>query len=119
MIVDDKFAMIGSANCGLRSYTHDSEIVAGIFDESQDKPGSIHFAHALRIKLWAKHLGLPEAKVFDPIAAAVHWSKPDASGGVDVYDPDADTDSVISFSNIASEAQAEPFGGTAGKELSP
>lgn len=37
-IMDDKFAIIGSANCNNRGYTHDSEVVAGIFDESQNSP---------------------------------------------------------------------------------
>ena len=93
-----------------------------IFDESQDKPGSIHFAHALRIKLWAKHLALRQSEVFDPIGAAVHWSNPSDLSGVDVYDPDADTDSFIAvppLNLIASEAQAEPYGGVPGKELTP
>lgn len=119
MIVDDKFAMIGSANCGQRSYSNDSEIVAGIYDTSQDKPGAIHFAHALRIRLWAKHLGLPEREVFDPIASAVHWLKPSNASGIGIYDPDADTDSFLSPNNIPSQSQAEPFGGVPGKELSP
>ncbi len=120
MIVDDKYAMIGSANCGLRSYTHDSEIVAGIFDESQNQPGVIHFAHALRIRLWAKHLALTLREVFDPIAASVHWSSPSNASGVGVYDPNGDTDAFFSLTNrFASESQAEPYGGIPGKELTP
>lgn len=119
MIMDDKFAVIGSANCGRRSYTHDSEIVAGIFDESQDDPGRSHVAHDLRIALWARHLALPPDQVFDPIGAAVHWFHPEKSGGVDIYDPGAGTDADSLLNRNASEAQAEPYGGIPGRELNP
>ena len=37
-IMDDRFAVIGSSNCNNRGYNHDSEVVAGIYDESQDTP---------------------------------------------------------------------------------
>jgi len=74
-IFDDKFAIIGSANCTRRSYSHDSEVAAGIFDENPhgDRP---YFAHELRIRIWAKHLGVPEADVVDPIASASLWLRP-------------------------------------------
>ena len=75
-IMDDKFAVIGSANCNMRGYTHDSEVVAGIYDESKDTPCTLHFAHSLRIKLWALHLNLLPAAVFDPLGSAAHWFKP-------------------------------------------
>ena len=120
MIVDDRFASIGSMNCGLRSYSNDSEFVAGIYDECPNPAQGIHFAHDLRIRLWAKHLRLPPAQVFDPVASAVHWVLPSNSSSVGVYDPDADTDSKLDITNlIASDFQAEPYGGIPGKELTP
>lgn len=110
-IMDDKFAIIGSANCGQRSYTHDSEVVAGIFDESKDSPCTLHFAHSLRIRLWADHLNLKPADVFDPVGSAVHWFKPPVLARVAVFNQNADTDSRFNPNNIPTEAEAEPFGG--------
>jgi len=52
-IFDDRFAIIGSANCNQRGWTHDSESCVGTFDESKDTPGTYTFAHRLRIRLWA------------------------------------------------------------------
>ena len=46
-IIDDEFAIIGSANCNRRSYAHDSEVMAGIYDLERN------FAKQLRIALWA------------------------------------------------------------------
>jgi phosphatidylserine/phosphatidylglycerophosphate/cardiolipin synthase-like enzyme len=120
MIVDDRFASIGSMNCGLRSYTNDSEFVAGIYDECSNPSRGIHFAHDLRIRLWAKHLGMKAAQVFDPIGAAVHWKTPPITSSVGVYDPDADTDSMLDVENaLATDLFAEPYGGAPGKELTP
>jgi phosphatidylserine/phosphatidylglycerophosphate/cardiolipin synthase-like enzyme len=110
-IMDDKFAVIGSANCNRRGYTHDSEVVAGIYDESKDTPCTIHFAHDLRIRLWADHLKLPRADVFDPIGAAAHWFKPSIASKIAVFDQNAAKDSSTNPSNFPSEAQSEPFGG--------
>jgi phosphatidylserine/phosphatidylglycerophosphate/cardiolipin synthase-like enzyme len=79
-IFDDKFAIIGSANCNLRGYTHDSEVSAGIFDASSDDKLTYTFAHRLRMKLWAHHLGLddPEdeghAELADGVASADTWA---------------------------------------------
>ena len=36
-IIDDKFAIIGSANCNRRGWEQDSEVVAGIYEESSDE----------------------------------------------------------------------------------
>ena len=84
-IVDDKFAIIGSANANARGYSHDSEVVAGIFDESCDDTLAVHFAHKLRMRLWAEHLQMSEAEVFDPIGSAVHWRA--GRGFVRPFDP--------------------------------
>ena len=50
MLVDDEFALVGSANIGLRSMTHDSEGSFGVVD-AEDK-----LVRQLRIDIWAKHM---------------------------------------------------------------
>jgi phosphatidylserine/phosphatidylglycerophosphate/cardiolipin synthase-like enzyme len=52
-IVDDTFAVLGSANCNRRGYSHDSEVAVGITGASRD---GTEFAKALRIKTWLNHL---------------------------------------------------------------
>lgn len=61
MICDDEFALIGSANFGQRSMTHDSELHIGVIDADKQ------FARSLRMSLWQEHLqqSIPE----DPDAA--------------------------------------------------
>lgn len=61
-IFDDKFAVIGSANCNNRGYFSDSEVVAGIADENVGGK-RLWFAHRLRMALWMKHLDLRERDV--------------------------------------------------------
>jgi len=79
VIVDDRFASIGSPNCNSRGWTHDSEVTAGVFDESHDDTLALHFAHRLRIKVWAEHLRMdtPEghAELWDGVASSVHWDR--------------------------------------------
>jgi phosphatidylserine/phosphatidylglycerophosphate/cardiolipin synthase-like enzyme len=92
-IMDDEFAIIGSANCNRRSLTHDSEAIAGIADEARANNTAYNFAHRLRIGLWAEHLfdihifDLQQsgdkkaqeraqrvfAELTDGVASAVHW----------------------------------------------
>jgi phosphatidylserine/phosphatidylglycerophosphate/cardiolipin synthase-like enzyme/murein DD-endopeptidase MepM/ murein hydrolase activator NlpD len=60
-IFDDEFTIIGSANCNNRGYTHDSEVVAGIYGVYYDKEidpwnHNLNFASALRMRLWSEHL---------------------------------------------------------------
>lgn len=79
MIVDDRTAIIGSANINDRSFRgdRDSEI-AIITDDTESIQTSMNgnpfaaskFAHSLRCSLWMEHLGLGEnefGKVVDPI----------------------------------------------------
>lgn len=78
-ICDDKYAIIGSANCNNRGYTHDSEVVAGIYDRKIEQSYSSQcnqqynpkqdisfpscpFAKELRIRLWKHHLNLETPK---------------------------------------------------------
>jgi phosphatidylserine/phosphatidylglycerophosphate/cardiolipin synthase-like enzyme len=87
-VIDDKFAVIGSANCNRRGMQHDSEIAAAIFDRSSNREEALHFARRLRMRLWATHLNLSGqsndpniptndedefAELADGIASASHW----------------------------------------------
>lgn len=86
-IFDDEFAVIGSANCNRRGYSHDSELGVGVADPER-RTGGLHFAHRLRMNLWLKHLNaqklekgvgakgsLTDADVRDFTAAAALWDK--------------------------------------------
>jgi phosphatidylserine/phosphatidylglycerophosphate/cardiolipin synthase-like enzyme len=77
-VFDDKFAVIGSANCNYRGFTHDSEVSAGIYDASKDSSLTYTFAHRLRIKLWAHHLDMDHkqgwAELADGVASVDAWT---------------------------------------------
>jgi phosphatidylserine/phosphatidylglycerophosphate/cardiolipin synthase-like enzyme len=79
-VFDDQFAIIGSANVGRRSWTNDSEIGVGVYDESTNEHASYTFAHRLRVQLWAEHLNMNTpagvAQLADGVAAAAHWLLP-------------------------------------------
>jgi phosphatidylserine/phosphatidylglycerophosphate/cardiolipin synthase-like enzyme len=62
-IVDDRWASVGSDNLNRRSWTHDSELTAAVWDEGTD--GAVPFAVALRRRLAAEHLGLDEAQAVE------------------------------------------------------
>jgi phosphatidylserine/phosphatidylglycerophosphate/cardiolipin synthase-like enzyme len=93
-IMDDEFAIIGSVNINRRSLTHDSEVTAGICDQVDGSTRrwtfGHHFAHRLRVALWAEHLGMddPEghAELADAVASAVHWLRPPKSARIMTYD---------------------------------
>ena len=68
MVVDDEFAIVGSANLCRRSLTHDSEAIAAIYDPSPNP-----FAKRLRQALWSLHLGLPASTLSDGVASAQLW----------------------------------------------
>jgi phosphatidylserine/phosphatidylglycerophosphate/cardiolipin synthase-like enzyme len=83
-IFDDKFAIIGSANCNNRGYFSDSEVVAGISDKNAGGT-RLWFAHRLRMALWMKHLDLAEKDVLDLDDTLVSkWKTPTAK--IDVLD---------------------------------
>jgi phosphatidylserine/phosphatidylglycerophosphate/cardiolipin synthase-like enzyme len=89
-IIDDEFAVVGTANYNRRGWEHDSEISLGLYDPGSDRVLTNRLARWLRMRLWAEHLfgtihapsppGGPVeiwdkeyAEVFDPNAAAAHW----------------------------------------------
>ena len=68
-IIDDVWASVGSDNLNRRSWTHDSELTAAVWDEGTD--GASPFAVALRRRLAAEHLeldGCGRAELDDPSA---------------------------------------------------
>jgi phosphatidylserine/phosphatidylglycerophosphate/cardiolipin synthase-like enzyme/subtilisin family serine protease len=71
-IFDDEYAIIGSANCNNRGYTHDSEVVAGIYDRSSSQIFSMPFPKALRISLWSEHLRISRSKL-ESINSTQYW----------------------------------------------
>jgi phosphatidylserine/phosphatidylglycerophosphate/cardiolipin synthase-like enzyme len=66
-VIDDVWATVGSDNLNRRSWTHDSELSCAVIDSELDDripldPGGLGdgartFARALRLSLWAEHLG--------------------------------------------------------------
>lgn len=75
MIIDDRFAAIGSANITRRSFTTDSELHLAIVDDTREaseingSPAEVcRFAKELRIQLWQEHLGIADRDLIeDPI----------------------------------------------------
>jgi phosphatidylserine/phosphatidylglycerophosphate/cardiolipin synthase-like enzyme len=63
MIVDDEFALVGSANVCRRSMTYDTEVHVGVVDAKNQ------FARDLRLALWQEHMDLENSDtLFDPAA---------------------------------------------------
>ena len=66
-MVDDVWAIVGSDNLNLRSWTHDSELSCAVLDATRDDreprdpaglgDGARRFARDLRLRLMAEHLG--------------------------------------------------------------
>jgi phosphatidylserine/phosphatidylglycerophosphate/cardiolipin synthase-like enzyme len=95
-IMDDDFAVIGSVNTNRRSWSHDSEITAGIYDASNERIRTYRLAHWLRIKLWQEHMGMTdlegEAELADGVASSALWLTPPTTARFRPYD----------FSNLGS-----------------
>jgi phosphatidylserine/phosphatidylglycerophosphate/cardiolipin synthase-like enzyme len=101
-VVDDRFAIIGSANGNRRSFTHDSEVTAGIFDAASNP-----FAQQLRVDLWAEHLNMhstaDRAKLADGVAGARYWLSPPAGARIAPYNENANIEWVhtdVTWDNI-------------------
>ena len=86
-VIDDVWATVGSDNLNRRSWTHDSELSCAVIDSERDDripqdPGGLgdgarSFARALRLSLWAEHLGrTPEdPELLDLGQGTVLWRK--------------------------------------------
>jgi phosphatidylserine/phosphatidylglycerophosphate/cardiolipin synthase-like enzyme len=85
-VVDDVWALVGSANLNRRSWTHDSEVACAVVDRQRDPrppadPGRLGdgarvFARELRLRLWREHLGRADgddAGLLDPVAGFETW----------------------------------------------
>ena len=85
-IVDDVFAVVGSANVNRRGWGFDSESIAAVLDESP-VPGNPSFAQSLRMQLWAMHLGLDASKLAHGWAPSVMrlWDSLPQSAMVEKY----------------------------------
>ena len=103
-VIDDEFAILGSANCNRRSLTHDSEVAIGIYDEYETD-----FARAMRIKLWAEHLNLNKADVVDGIKSASYWINPPPGARIAPYDENADIE--LLHTDTAWDTVEDPDGG--------
>jgi phosphatidylserine/phosphatidylglycerophosphate/cardiolipin synthase-like enzyme len=68
-VVDDRFALVGSANVNRRGYTHDSEVTCGIFDANLEgnRAKTWFWPHEFRMNLWAKHLRMRAIDCRDPV----------------------------------------------------
>ena len=75
-IFDDTYVITGSANCTDRSFTFDTEIVAGVSEGGFVPRGPDAFATALRINLWHKHLGVPHNKIRTWTDGLKYWRNP-------------------------------------------
>lgn len=109
-VFDDELAVIGSANCNRRSWTHDSEANAFIFDDAppQQSPGHT-FAQAMRMQLWAEHLDVPASAVEDGVTSAAQWLTSTPVARVRLYDPHAATDAVPDLVCNATLNTIDPF----------
>jgi phosphatidylserine/phosphatidylglycerophosphate/cardiolipin synthase-like enzyme len=85
VVIDDVWAMVGSANLNRRSWTHDSEVACAVVDQRLDlrepaDPAGMGdrarvFARQLRLRLWREHLGLghDDARLLDPVGGFQVW----------------------------------------------
>ena len=78
-IFDDELAIIGSANCNRRGYSHDSELDIGVIEAAAVRD--------LRIRVWLRRLNtqavrtpLTSADIADFASAAKYWERPEEFG---------------------------------------
>jgi phosphatidylserine/phosphatidylglycerophosphate/cardiolipin synthase-like enzyme len=92
-IFDDEMVIIGSANCNRRGLSSDSEANVCVFD-SPFKSTNPSIASALRMRLWASHLGVSKGTdLSNPVNSAALWNKVTKTSRVRPYKPDEAQDS--------------------------
>ncbi|HEX8111274.1 MAG TPA: phospholipase D-like domain-containing protein [Kofleriaceae bacterium] len=96
-VFDDELAYVGSANVNNRGLSSDSEVGLFICDRTTSVCPPHGFAKDLRIRLWARHLGM---EVLDGCTGIDAWQSPppsqtSASYRVRPYDPDGGKDHPI------------------------
>jgi phosphatidylserine/phosphatidylglycerophosphate/cardiolipin synthase-like enzyme len=95
-VMDDELAIIGSANCNRRSWSHDSEANALIYEVAPPTgTGSLPFAQRLRVALWSRHLNVAPSLVTDGVASASLWSNPPIGAWIRPYDQNAGQDPYL------------------------
>jgi phosphatidylserine/phosphatidylglycerophosphate/cardiolipin synthase-like enzyme len=83
MVVDDRYAIVSSANGARRSFTFDSEACIGVFDRVPADRAIASFARRLRMRLWHENLEreAPDLSALaDARAAAFYWDDIDRRG---------------------------------------
>jgi phosphatidylserine/phosphatidylglycerophosphate/cardiolipin synthase-like enzyme len=65
MLVDDEYAIVGSANIGQRSMAHDSEVSLGMVDSAGQ------LVRDLRTNLWAKHMEMQDPDALLDVDGAI------------------------------------------------
>lgn len=91
-IFDDEIALVGSANCNRRGYSHDTEAAVAFGDLIA--PDAVH---DLRARLWTRALGpLAAAALAAPFASLPVWKSATlaAGAGVEPYTPGIDPEPV-------------------------
>lgn len=91
LIADDQFAIVGSANIARRSFNFDSEVNASFFEPLGALAVGWRWAHRLRVRLWAEHLGMKSAAghaaLADGVASVAHWRTLPPGAAVVPYAP--------------------------------
>jgi phosphatidylserine/phosphatidylglycerophosphate/cardiolipin synthase-like enzyme len=95
-VIDDEYALIGSANANNRGYFLDSEAQVGVAERAwKSKEGArgggwfvvrSNFARRLRIELWAEHLGMKTEELFDGVGSRIHWEALPSTANVASYE---------------------------------
>lgn len=97
-VFDDRFALVGSANCNRRGYASDGEIGVAIYD-SVPNGDRLAAAHELRIQQWLRALNEPapgiarsgppltRADVVDFEKGLQFWTAPQSDSSIERYNP--------------------------------